>query len=161
GGAQDVVKASQLLPHRDPQVGVQVAQRFVQQENPRFADDGAAERNPLPLATAQLAGIATEELANAEQPADILYLGRSLRVRHRHRQIGKRGDATAIRLGQVIEANAGHRYACAFTVGRRATSSHSAANSSRLTPVSSARNWVSSWLSERSGRLSAIRPRYE
>ena len=82
GGAKDVVKASQLLPHRDPQVGVQVAQRFIQQEDPRFADDGAAERNPLPLATAQLAGIATEELANAEQPADLLYLGRSLRLWH-------------------------------------------------------------------------------
>ena len=42
--------------HADPQGGVEVRQRFVEQEGRRFAHDGAANGDTLALAARQLAG---------------------------------------------------------------------------------------------------------
>ncbi len=49
-----------LDPHLHPQLGVEIGQRFVEQEHRRLAHDGAAHRDPLPLPAGQRARLAVE-----------------------------------------------------------------------------------------------------
>ena len=53
-------------PHLHPELGVQVRQRLVEQEYLRVADNRAAHRDSLALAAGELAGIAVEELREAQ-----------------------------------------------------------------------------------------------
>ena len=65
GGAQDLVQAAELLPHRDPEVGVQVAQWLVEKQNFGARYDGARKRDPLLLSAAQFARLAIPILLKA------------------------------------------------------------------------------------------------
>ena len=53
GGTEALVQPPQLGAKLDPQIGFQMAERLVHQENARRADDGASEPHPLPLSAAQ------------------------------------------------------------------------------------------------------------
>ncbi len=55
------VKASDFGPHLDAEFGVEVGERLVEQKDFGFANDGAAEGDPLPLAAGELAWAAVEE----------------------------------------------------------------------------------------------------
>ena len=56
--AEALVEARQLNAHLHPQLGVQVAEGFIEQEDPRIADDGAADRHALALAAGELTWLA-------------------------------------------------------------------------------------------------------
>ena len=49
--------------HLDPELGVQVRERFIKQKNLRISDDGAAHRNPLTLTTRERARVAIKQLS--------------------------------------------------------------------------------------------------
>ena len=49
--------------HLDPELGVQVRERFIKQKNLRIPDDGAAHRNPLTLTTRERARVAIKQLS--------------------------------------------------------------------------------------------------
>ena len=51
--------------HLPAQLGVERAQRLVEQDQPRLADDRARQRHPLALAAAELGGIARAEIGRA------------------------------------------------------------------------------------------------
>jgi hypothetical protein len=48
-GLEVFVQLGELVAHLHAQRGVQVGQRFVEQEDQRLADDGAADRHALAL----------------------------------------------------------------------------------------------------------------
>ena len=53
--------------HLDAQLGVEVRQRLVEQENSRIAHQGAAHRHALALAAGELAGPAVEQMLDLQQ----------------------------------------------------------------------------------------------
>lgn len=55
-----------LGPHLVAQLRVEIRERFVEQEQVRLADDGAADGDPLTLSTRELTRIALQEIADAE-----------------------------------------------------------------------------------------------
>src|SRR5205085_2616072 len=61
GGFQPLVQFLDLGAHRNPQLGVEVGQRLVEQKYLRIADDGAAHRDALTLAAGQLPRITVEQ----------------------------------------------------------------------------------------------------
>src|SRR5881409_346750 len=67
---EDLLQFFQLRPHVDPELGVEIAQRLVHEEDLRLADDCAADRDPLPLASTELAGLAPEEGLDLEELGD-------------------------------------------------------------------------------------------
>ncbi len=72
-----------LGAHRDAQLGVEVRQRLVEQEDLRIAHDGAAHGDALALAAGKLARVALEQRRQAEDvggaPHPGLDLGSSAR----------------------------------------------------------------------------------
>ena len=66
GGVKPLVQLDQLGAHVHAQLGVQVAERLVEQENLRVAHDGAAHGDALALAARQLFRLAVEELADTQ-----------------------------------------------------------------------------------------------
>ena len=56
-----------LGPHVDPQLGIEVRQRLVEQEGLGLADDRPPDRDPLALAAGQLARLAGQQLGQAQQ----------------------------------------------------------------------------------------------
>jgi hypothetical protein len=71
--------------------------RFVQEEHGRFADEGAAKRHPLLLATAQLCGHPAEEHVNLEHSGD-----RADALIERRRRVPVRCPRRAERKGEVL-----------------------------------------------------------
>ena len=65
-GAQPLVQLLELDPHLHAQLGVEVGQRLVEQEHLRVAHDRAAQRDALALAAGELARLALEQFADAE-----------------------------------------------------------------------------------------------
>ena len=63
--AEPAVQLVDLDPHLHAQLGVEVGERLVEEEDPRLAHDGAADRDALALAAGELAGLAVEELARS------------------------------------------------------------------------------------------------
>src|SRR3989454_3644227 len=72
GRAQPLVHLLELDPGLDTKHRVQVGQRLVEQEDPRLTDDGAAERDALPLAAGELARLAPEQGVQPEDAAGLL-----------------------------------------------------------------------------------------
>jgi hypothetical protein len=117
--AQFLVQPRDFHAHVHPQRGVQVGQRLVEQEQPRVADDGAADGDALALAAGQLRRLAVEQilhLQDARGLADLrLALGREEVAEakreadvlaHRHVRVQRVGlehhrDATVAR-GDVV-----------------------------------------------------------
>ena len=60
GGVEPALQFADLDPHRDAQLGVEVRQRFVEQEHLRLPHDGAAHRDALALAAGELPRLAVE-----------------------------------------------------------------------------------------------------
>ena len=79
GLAQLLVQALDLAAHLVAQLGIEVGQRLVEQEQPRVAHDGAADGHALPLAAGQLARIALEQVVDAEHLGGALHLARRSR----------------------------------------------------------------------------------
>jgi len=63
---QVLLELLELRAHLRAQLRVQVRQRLVEQEHLRVADDGPPERDALLLATGELAGLAVEQVGDAE-----------------------------------------------------------------------------------------------
>ena len=72
-GLQPLVELNQLRPHGHPQLGVQVGQRLVHQEDLRLTHDGPPQRHALPLTTGKLLGLPREQLADTQQLRCVLH----------------------------------------------------------------------------------------
>jgi hypothetical protein len=72
GDAQPLVDPLELGADLAAQLGVEVRQRFVEQEGLGFTDQRPSHRDPLPLATRQLGGLAVEQLGDPEDVADLV-----------------------------------------------------------------------------------------
>jgi hypothetical protein len=96
-GAQALVQRLELGAHLHAQLGIQVGQRFVEQEGLGLAHDGPAHRHALALAARELAraalqqGLQPQDLGRGRHPAldlgqrQALQLERGTQVlRHRH-----------------------------------------------------------------------------
>ena len=68
GGLQLCVKLGQFLAHLHPQLGVEVGQRLVEQEDFRVADDGTADGDALALTARHVLGLAVEQLLDLQDP---------------------------------------------------------------------------------------------
>ena len=60
------MQTGDLASHRGTQLGVQVAQRLVQQEDGRVADHGTAQGHALALAAGKRLGLALEQVLQIE-----------------------------------------------------------------------------------------------
>ena len=60
GDLELALQVLDLHPHRGAELGVEVRQRLVHQEDLRLAHHGAGQRRPLPLAARERAGLAVE-----------------------------------------------------------------------------------------------------
>ena len=67
GDADLLLQPHQLDPHLLAQLGVEIGQRLVEQDDARLVDDGARERDALALAAGQLGGVAVGEMRQADQ----------------------------------------------------------------------------------------------
>ena len=72
GGLQPVVELLQLGAHGHAQLGVQVGERLVEEEDLRLAHDGAADGHALALTAGQGAGLALQELLDAQEHRRLL-----------------------------------------------------------------------------------------
>ena len=63
----------ELDAHLHAQLGVEVRQRLVEQEHVRVAHDGAAQRHALALAAGELARLALQQFADAEDVGRLLH----------------------------------------------------------------------------------------
>ena len=66
GRAKLLVQPRQLDPHLHAQLRVEVGQRLVEQEHLRVADDGAADRDALPLAAREFLRMPVEQRLELE-----------------------------------------------------------------------------------------------
>ena len=66
-----------LGPHLHPQLGVEVGQRLVEQEHLRIAHDRPAHRHALALAAGELARVAVEQVAEAQDVGGFATCARS------------------------------------------------------------------------------------
>ena len=62
-----MLQPHQLDPHLFAQLGVEIGQRLVEQDDARLVDDGARERHALALAAGQLGGVALGKMRQADQ----------------------------------------------------------------------------------------------
>ena len=72
GGAEIEMEAPQLGAHGDAQLGVQIRQRLVHQEDVGLAHHGAAQRHALALPAGELPGLAVEQVADLQDAGDAL-----------------------------------------------------------------------------------------
>ena len=70
-----------LRAHLGAQLGVEIRQRLVEQEDLGLADDGAAHRHPLPLAARELRRAPVEQVAEMENVARLSDPGVDLGLR--------------------------------------------------------------------------------
>jgi hypothetical protein len=67
------VQARELAAHGDAQLGVEVRQRLVHEVRGGLAHHGASHRDALALAAGELAGLALEEIVEAEDLRDLVH----------------------------------------------------------------------------------------
>ena len=98
------MQALDLDPELVAQLGIEVGKRLVEQEHRRIADQGAADRDPLPLAARELLGPALQQRLDLQHrrrladPAQDLGLGR-LRHLQPERQVLAHVHARIERVG--------------------------------------------------------------
>ena len=93
-----------LAAHGDAQLGIEVAERLVEQEDLRIADDGAAHRDALALAARQLARIAVHQRRQRQDLGSAAHLGVGRRL-VRLRQHQREGEVLAhrhVRIERVV-----------------------------------------------------------
>ena len=66
GGAEPLVELCELDPHLHPELGVEVRERLVEEENAGLADDGTADGDALALAARELRRLPVEERLDLE-----------------------------------------------------------------------------------------------
>ena len=66
GRAECLLQVLQLDAQRLAQLGIQVGERFVHQEDARLAHDGAADRDTLHLAARQVGGFSLQQVVDAQ-----------------------------------------------------------------------------------------------
>ncbi|EGE56213.1 hypothetical protein RHECNPAF_73009 [Rhizobium etli CNPAF512] len=74
GGIEALVQLGDFRAHRAAQLGVEIGQRLVEEENGRVAHHGAAERDALALPTRKRFRLAVQEMGNVEDLGRILHL---------------------------------------------------------------------------------------
>jgi hypothetical protein len=72
GRLQAAVKLADLRPHGDPQFGIQVGERLVEQKHLGLAHDGPAHRHALTLPARKLLGPAVQQVVDAEDVGRLL-----------------------------------------------------------------------------------------
>jgi len=70
GDAETVVKLSDLDAHLNPQLRVEIGERFVEEEDFRLADHGPGHRDPLPLPARKLPRLAVQEFVETDGRSD-------------------------------------------------------------------------------------------
>ena len=73
GDPQPALQPADLGTHGEPQLGVEVGQRLVEQEQLRVPHDRAAHRDPLALSAGKLPRLALQQRADAEQPRRLVH----------------------------------------------------------------------------------------
>ena len=63
---QPLMQFGDLGPHLHPHLGVEIRERFVEEENLRLADNRAADRDPLALAAGERFRFALEQMFDPE-----------------------------------------------------------------------------------------------
>ena len=81
GGAEALVQPRDFRACVHSQLGVEVGERLVQEEDGGLAYHGPAERHALPLAARELAGLALEQSLDVEQRRGFFDAGVELRAR--------------------------------------------------------------------------------
>ena len=64
--AEGALQLLELDPRLEPELGVEIGERLVEEEQPRLAHDGAREGAALLLAAGQLAGLAVEQMLDLD-----------------------------------------------------------------------------------------------
>ena len=82
GDFEILVQLADLKPHLHPQLGIQVAERLVEQEDLGLAHDAAAHGHPLALAARELPGLAVQQRAQLEDLCGISHPLVDLVLRH-------------------------------------------------------------------------------
>ena len=75
GRADPLLEKFEFLARRRAQLGIEIREWLIQQEDRRFAHNRPRQRHPLPLASRELPGLTVQELADTEQrsgPIDFL-----------------------------------------------------------------------------------------
>jgi hypothetical protein len=65
-GADPLLELLQLVAREGTELGIEVGERLVQQEDTRLANQRARERDPLPLAARKLPRLARKEALDAK-----------------------------------------------------------------------------------------------
>ena len=81
GDAQTPLQPGDLRPRLDPQLGIEIGQRLVEQEHAGLPHQRTSHRHPLPLPTRERLGLAIEEALDLEQPGRRAYPLRGLVLR--------------------------------------------------------------------------------
>ena len=81
GDAERALQLLQLGARFQPQLGVEIGEGLVEQEQPRLAHDGAGQRAALLLAARQLAGLAVEQMVDLDLARGFLHRGLDLGLR--------------------------------------------------------------------------------
>ncbi len=103
GRVRALVQQLDLGAHLDAQLGVQVGQRFVEQEQLGVAGQRTAHRDALALAAGQRAGLALQQVLDLQHLGDALHRGVALGLRylaHFERKGDVAGD-THVRIQRV------------------------------------------------------------
>jgi len=74
------MQRGQLLAGGDAQLGIEVRERLVEEEDLRIAHDGTADGDPLPLPTGELRRFALQQRIEPQQFRGSLHLGIDLRA---------------------------------------------------------------------------------
>ena len=76
------MQVADLGAHGHAQLGIQVGQRLVEQEQLGLAHDGAADGHALALAARELCGLALQQLVQPQQRGRLLHLAFDLGLGH-------------------------------------------------------------------------------
>ncbi len=71
-----LVEAPDLEPHLQPELRVEVAERFVEEQEPRLDHERAGQRDALLLAAAHLRGVAIAEMLEMHQRESLRHAAR-------------------------------------------------------------------------------------
>ena len=82
GGAELAVKLLDLGAHLNPQLGIEIGQRFVEQEDLRFTHDRASHGDALALSARELRRLALQQGLEIEHARSLADAGVDLALRH-------------------------------------------------------------------------------
>ena len=73
GDAGFLLDAADLLPGLQPQPGIQIGKRLIQQQHPGHFHNGSGDGHPLLLTAGELAGLALQKGIDLHQPGSLLH----------------------------------------------------------------------------------------